>query len=429
MMQWLALFKENNFDVIYASTAPKSEFSADISLFVKDSWKIKMNDISFDEQVKTFQPDIVLYDRFMTEEQFGWRVERSIPNALRVLDTKHPQYQLAMVAWGHALRDAGELSAAADPATCSGYTSGADPAAGRFIAKHIAAGAAVDACRRQPVSGGDSWRCSDARARLFRRLFAARLCCRAPQWTLAFTTTAGAFRLHRAARASTLRRLADADVGLHLQVRPRLLGHRVGGETLQLLGRVLGELRAVREEARVVERGDGDGPTHMQQVEPRAKEPPQPEGLPDGDPARRGEVHRDEDRAHIVHHRPARAHGQYWAEGPADHLLGDAPEQHPAQSGPPVRAHHDEVGLAGRVHDGLGRRGGLAKGVQAPDRVRGRSRALGRFPSTAGGELHPALKTSALVSAGSRRRAHSSPADPATSATRWPPGSPPAPCR
>lgn len=88
MMQWLALFKENNFDVIYASTAPKSEFSADISLFVKDSWKIKMNDISFDEQVKTFQPDIVLYDRFMTEEQFSWRIRENHPSAIHLLETQ-----------------------------------------------------------------------------------------------------------------------------------------------------------------------------------------------------------------------------------------------------------------------------------------------------------------------------------------------------
>jgi hypothetical protein len=32
-------------------------------------------------------PDIVVFDRFMTEEQFGWRVEEQCPNALRVLET------------------------------------------------------------------------------------------------------------------------------------------------------------------------------------------------------------------------------------------------------------------------------------------------------------------------------------------------------
>jgi hypothetical protein len=30
----------------------------------------------------------VLFDRFMMEEQFGWRVAENCPNALRILDTE-----------------------------------------------------------------------------------------------------------------------------------------------------------------------------------------------------------------------------------------------------------------------------------------------------------------------------------------------------
>ena len=30
---------------------------------------------------------MVIFDRFMIEEQFGWRVEKTCPQALRVLDT------------------------------------------------------------------------------------------------------------------------------------------------------------------------------------------------------------------------------------------------------------------------------------------------------------------------------------------------------
>jgi hypothetical protein len=33
-------------------------------------------------------PDVVLFDRFITEEQFGWRVLENCPNALRILDTE-----------------------------------------------------------------------------------------------------------------------------------------------------------------------------------------------------------------------------------------------------------------------------------------------------------------------------------------------------
>ena len=37
---------------------------------------------------KELNPEIVLFDRFLTEEQFGWRVAKNSPNALRILDTE-----------------------------------------------------------------------------------------------------------------------------------------------------------------------------------------------------------------------------------------------------------------------------------------------------------------------------------------------------
>lgn len=45
------------------------------------------NDSLFDEYLKKLNPEIVFFDRFMAEEQFGWRVREQLPNALRVLDT------------------------------------------------------------------------------------------------------------------------------------------------------------------------------------------------------------------------------------------------------------------------------------------------------------------------------------------------------
>ena len=33
-------------------------------------------------------PDVVLFDRFMIEEQFGWRVTEQCPNAVKLLDTE-----------------------------------------------------------------------------------------------------------------------------------------------------------------------------------------------------------------------------------------------------------------------------------------------------------------------------------------------------
>ncbi|MGB5498254.1 MAG: glycosyltransferase, partial [Maribacter sp.] len=47
-----------------------------------------MNDSSFDAFIKNLNPDIVLFDRFLTEEQFGWRVAEFAPEVLRILDTE-----------------------------------------------------------------------------------------------------------------------------------------------------------------------------------------------------------------------------------------------------------------------------------------------------------------------------------------------------
>jgi hypothetical protein len=59
---------------------------ADLSLYkVRE---IALNSSSFDVFVKQLQPSIVLFDRFMIEEQFGWRVAENCPNAVRILDTE-----------------------------------------------------------------------------------------------------------------------------------------------------------------------------------------------------------------------------------------------------------------------------------------------------------------------------------------------------
>lgn len=45
------------------------------------------NDSRFDAFVRELQPELVIFDRFMIEEQFSWRVREQCPEALRVLDT------------------------------------------------------------------------------------------------------------------------------------------------------------------------------------------------------------------------------------------------------------------------------------------------------------------------------------------------------
>lgn len=88
MVQLVDLFLANGYQVTFASAASKSEFSYDFSHTTVAEQEIKLNDESFNTVLKALNPDIVLFDRFMIEEQYGWRVQQECPGALRILDTE-----------------------------------------------------------------------------------------------------------------------------------------------------------------------------------------------------------------------------------------------------------------------------------------------------------------------------------------------------
>jgi len=88
MLQLIELLQQNGCEITFASAAADSEFAFDVTQIGVAKVPIVLNDASFDAFVKTFNPQIVLFDRFVTEEQFGWRVAENCPNALRILDTE-----------------------------------------------------------------------------------------------------------------------------------------------------------------------------------------------------------------------------------------------------------------------------------------------------------------------------------------------------
>jgi glycosyltransferase involved in cell wall biosynthesis len=88
MMQLIEFFQFQNYDITFASTATKSEYSIDLSTFNIKTENIVLNDSSFDDFIKKLNPEMVLFDRFLTEEQFGWRVAEFAPSAIRILDTE-----------------------------------------------------------------------------------------------------------------------------------------------------------------------------------------------------------------------------------------------------------------------------------------------------------------------------------------------------
>lgn len=88
MIQLMDLFLTQNYQITFLSTASISENSFDLSSKNIQFQNILLNDNSFDELIKNLNPDIVVFDRFTTEEQFGWRISEQVPNTVKILDTE-----------------------------------------------------------------------------------------------------------------------------------------------------------------------------------------------------------------------------------------------------------------------------------------------------------------------------------------------------
>ena len=88
MMQLIHLFLSEGYQITFASACAKSENAFNLHSLGVTQTEIELNNSSFDDFILNLKPDIVLFDRFMMEEQFGWRVTEHCPKALRILDTE-----------------------------------------------------------------------------------------------------------------------------------------------------------------------------------------------------------------------------------------------------------------------------------------------------------------------------------------------------
>ncbi|MGZ6539728.1 MAG: glycosyltransferase, partial [Bacteroidia bacterium] len=86
-MQLIDLFQSQGWKITFASAATDSEYMFDIKRSGVEKVSIELNNESFDAFIKKINPSIVVFDKFMVEEQFGWRVAENCPGALRILDT------------------------------------------------------------------------------------------------------------------------------------------------------------------------------------------------------------------------------------------------------------------------------------------------------------------------------------------------------
>lgn len=115
ILQLVKFFLDKDFEVIFSSAAFKSDASFDFQNLKKSfchsersvseveesldssirrndncvkEFPIELNNHSFNEFVKDLNPDFVVYDRFLSEEQFGWRVAQECPDCVQILDTE-----------------------------------------------------------------------------------------------------------------------------------------------------------------------------------------------------------------------------------------------------------------------------------------------------------------------------------------------------
>jgi len=88
MLSLLQLYRQQGWRIIFASAADNSPHRFDLTAWGIEEAAVRLNDQSFAGQLRQWQPAVVLFDRFMLEEQFGWWVDEICPQALKLLDSE-----------------------------------------------------------------------------------------------------------------------------------------------------------------------------------------------------------------------------------------------------------------------------------------------------------------------------------------------------
>jgi len=87
IMEYINLFQAQGWGISFACAATKNQASEHLEALGVHTQEVALNCSSFDAFIANLKPDIVIFDRFMMEEQFGWRVAKACPNALRIIET------------------------------------------------------------------------------------------------------------------------------------------------------------------------------------------------------------------------------------------------------------------------------------------------------------------------------------------------------
>lgn len=90
MRDWnlVHFFQRKKAQITYVSPSKKNHHTELLEQNGVSTEVFEANDSRFDSWVNCLDPDIVVFDRFVMEEQFGWRVAQNSPRSLRLLDTQ-----------------------------------------------------------------------------------------------------------------------------------------------------------------------------------------------------------------------------------------------------------------------------------------------------------------------------------------------------
>lgn len=88
MLQLIELFQKDGYTIYFACTATKTINSFNLDNLNIQTFEIELNSTTFDTLLKKINPSVVMFDRYLTEEQFGWRVTENCPDAIKILDTE-----------------------------------------------------------------------------------------------------------------------------------------------------------------------------------------------------------------------------------------------------------------------------------------------------------------------------------------------------
>ncbi len=83
-----ALQALTNWKIFFLSPSKENSFSEALRNIGISTHCINANDPAFDTLIQSLNPSYVIFDRFVLEEQFGWRVKEQCPNAVRIIDTQ-----------------------------------------------------------------------------------------------------------------------------------------------------------------------------------------------------------------------------------------------------------------------------------------------------------------------------------------------------